>query len=1758
MRTQNSMQKTMRLAVIGIAWAAAAWCAAPPPDQSGAWWPERAAFKPTDGAWREQLSPQQTYVYDAAAAKLITASDSEPLIAPKPEKCAEGTEFAVISGNARIAWTLANIQPGNYWLGIQVGAGDEKQPDSAQGNWVYIVRVNGLAVDFPSMDGPVSIGGERYAAEIQSAAALDLKPGDRIVMTGGNKPLDLAGKLTLYRNEPKRGPIFRTPGYLTTGRYELWDSRLDIGVKQAGEQGSLDFWVRNTANAPQKLTLELRVTDYFGRVVATHTNSVTLADMAAHKGKITFNTGDAPRYRATMTIRGQNGLEMKTSAWINTEVVQGKQQTASLDGAWQQMRVPAALEIGPPPDDKARWTPYWVPGIMQLGGFKDLPPGSQDFHVGWARRTFEVPQRMQGQRMFLNFERLAEEAIIYVNGKNVGRHFGLYAPTAADITSVLRPGVNEILIGFRDSIAFIDPVALKAGGPQDTWRGMIIAPAFTHHYGRAGILGHASLAARGDVAVTGVYPKTSTRKRELQLEVTVTNSSAAPRRVSVQPVVKDGGRPVLALAPGELQLPAGGSQTVQFVSPFTNPRCWFLEDPHMYELDVALSEAGKVIDEHRSRFGFREFYAQDGLFMLNGRPAKVSSMPREEGGSFNRHTAPSMDDLMDNDERGYMTSFAAPWCVGPTEHTLRSDLYWQNAEMFAQRIVQGFRNHPSIALWEASNEFLCFCFTIGSSAAGGGVAQGKRRLTHLGATIRAMDPTRMIIFSADGDLDGWNDLVSLHYTRDGEPLRRNSSAFIPDAYFWRPLSQPFKRGQDLPIAPNTHFPLSLKYRSKPVMMNEIGQYSISVAYDPTIVGGDEPYRSHAAGACYWQSIVDGYILDGARDIEASHCQPWSHPYGSGTSKLTLPLRCALALDYMGNWRSGQQANFQVNIHHDILWPEKMTVRWELRDAGGKILLAKVMADRLFEPSELQRTRIQFKVPRVDKETRCRFVIEVLRDGKADFTRDQNFVIYPAKVQAIALTRRFGLFDPAGQAAKALALLGVKPASIPAITEKSLADLDVLLVGPDAVNAAVAGTIAAVVQAFVARGGRVVVFEHDQPVRWLPYMLNADKVRQTSFAFPRVSSHPILKDIAPEDLRLWRDDRVVSRHDYLKPSGGACLPIVDAGGSIGLEWTPMLEVFSGQGSYVLSQMLLIRKADVDPCAAKLLANVLRYADGPLYRKPRPAALVASPRSSLAMLMERLQAEVTLVAPDKIEDLHGFGAAIVDGSAEISADGAAKVLDVARNGGTVLLHGMTDKTIDRWAKVLGARLELRAINNYYRGRAIRRDWSPLLEGLSMHELHWHQAAGGDGSSFDLQWRIAELARNEIVTDAPGAVLCTHPSVFVSVPLGKGTLLMDEGQWDTAGDMVGNLARRIATVLLTNMGGSFKATPTVRKVEGPLAYVPVDLSNFVNRPMADEAANDGEGGWSDQGARIDGREFPTGRVIVKGIPFLIGGPQELKPTAKSVIVLNGSRFKKPCPEVKGIPVGRQAETLNFLHTAAWAGESFPIMSYLVRYDDGTFEEIRVISGININDWWLPTGDREFLDEMPGVHTQVGLVAENPTFEAAGVYLMEWINPHPQKKIATIDCLYRCDPQAAATPIILGISAGGKADKATEPAGPQGNAVKAQALTQQAEELMANGNYDPAVELLHQAQASDPNYGRAAFMLARAYRMTRRYPEATKAYRIAAGLLPGSTELLNEFAAMLETQGKRIQASSVYRQSLRINWNQPPVLEAIGKLKR
>ncbi len=64
----------------------------------------------------------------------------------------------------------------------------------------------------------------------------------------------------------------------------------------------------------------------------------------------------------------------------------------------------------------------------------------------WYQRTFAAPGARKG-RYFLRFGAANYATIVYLNGKQVGRHEGGFTPFAFDVTRLLRDGQNQITVG---------------------------------------------------------------------------------------------------------------------------------------------------------------------------------------------------------------------------------------------------------------------------------------------------------------------------------------------------------------------------------------------------------------------------------------------------------------------------------------------------------------------------------------------------------------------------------------------------------------------------------------------------------------------------------------------------------------------------------------------------------------------------------------------------------------------------------------------------------------------------------------------------------------------------------------------------------------------------------------------------------------------------------------------------------------------------------------------------------------------------------------------------------------------------------------------------------------------------------------------------------------------------------------------------------------------------------------------------------------
>ena len=80
--------------------------------------------------------------------------------------------------------------------------------------------------------------------------------------------------------------------------------------------------------------------------------------------------------------------------------------------------------------------------------------------------------------------------------------------------------------------------------------------------------------------------------------------------------------------------------------------------------------------------------------------------------------------------------------------------------------------------------------------------------------------------------------------------------------------------------------------------------------------------------------------------------------------------------------------------------------------------------------------------------------------------------------------------------------------------------------------------------------------------------------------------------------------------------------------------------------------------------------------------------------------------------------------------------------------------------------------------------------------------------------------------------------------------------------------------------------------------------------------------------------------------------------------------------------------------------------IGAYVVRYADGTSEQVPLVYGRNIANWWsFPKKDDPTEAETPW--TGSNDVADHNPRPKVRLFGITWTNPHPEKEIATFDVL-------------------------------------------------------------------------------------------------------------------------------------------------------
>jgi beta-galactosidase len=414
------------------------------------------------------------------------------------------------------------------------------------------------------------------------------------------------------------------------------------------------------------------------------------------------------------------------------------------DASWRRVDLPHDWAVELPFERKADVS----------HGFKPVGGGFPQNSVGWYRRTFDLPKRDAGRRIWLEFDGVFRDSTVFVNGWFVGRHESGYGSFRYDITDVANLGGKNVVAVRVDASEFEGWFYEGAGIYRHVWlvktAPLAIAPDSAFVWSR--FKNHVPVGAA-----------------ELSLQARVDNAGrkAAAATVTWTIVAPDG--KTVAKAQRPATIPAAGSRDVEQVARVSAPELWAPETPKLYRLLTSVASAGKVTDQVETEFGIRTVaFDPDKGFLLNGKPYAIKgtcnhqdhagvgvALPdrlqyfrvaklKEMGSNAYRtaHNPPTPELLAACDRLGML--------VLDENRRLGSDsLHMSWLEQFVRRD----RNHPSVVIWSLANEE----WFVQGAAAGAQVATTMQDL------IRRLDPSRPFTYPAPvgNEFAGINSVVEV-------------------------------------------------------------------------------------------------------------------------------------------------------------------------------------------------------------------------------------------------------------------------------------------------------------------------------------------------------------------------------------------------------------------------------------------------------------------------------------------------------------------------------------------------------------------------------------------------------------------------------------------------------------------------------------------------------------------------------------------------------------------------------------------------------------------------------------------------------------------------------------------------------------------------------------------------------------------------------------------------------------------------------------
>ena len=332
--------------------------------------------------------------------------------------------------------------------------------------------------------------------------------------------------------------------------------------------------------------------------------------MDAHSDHTYYRDGEEAQEKATSFRYDLNGIWKFHYARNYGSAISGFEKTDYCCRDWDDIRVPAHIQM------EGYDAPQYANVQYPWEGHEDIHPGEIPEHfnpVASYVKYFEVPEEMQGKRLFISFHGAESGIALWLNGQFVGYSEDSFTPSEFELTEYVKEGENKL------AAQVFKWTASSWCEDQDFFRfSGIYRDVYLYTVPEVHVY---------DLQIRAIPDETlSAAALEIRTNTWGKGSVKITLSKNGETVIKD----EKALDGEEIY-----SWKVE------DPVLWSAEDPQLYDLVLEVyNEAGELQEVVPQKVGFRRFEMKDGIMTLNGKRIVFKGVNRHEFSSVSgRHVS---------------------------------------------------------------------------------------------------------------------------------------------------------------------------------------------------------------------------------------------------------------------------------------------------------------------------------------------------------------------------------------------------------------------------------------------------------------------------------------------------------------------------------------------------------------------------------------------------------------------------------------------------------------------------------------------------------------------------------------------------------------------------------------------------------------------------------------------------------------------------------------------------------------------------------------------------------------------------------------------------------------------------------------------------------------------------------------------------------------------------------------------------------------